>query len=37
MVALARRIDTYRTDSIIRRDQVAVPKEITELEARMAP
>lgn len=36
MVALARRIDTYRTDSIIRRDQVAVPKEITELEARMA-
>lgn len=36
MVALARRIDIYRTDSIIRRDQVAVPKEITELEARMA-
>jgi hypothetical protein len=36
MVALARRIDTYRADSIIRRDQVAVPKEITELEARMA-
>jgi hypothetical protein len=36
MMALARRIDIYRTDSIIRRDQVAVPKEITELEARMA-
>lgn len=36
MVALARRIDTYRTDSIIRRDQVAVPKEIGELEMRMA-
>ncbi|MDQ1300628.1 MAG: hypothetical protein QG637_547 [Chloroflexota bacterium] len=36
MVALARRIDTYRTDSIIRRDQVAVPKEIGELELRMA-
>lgn len=36
MVALARRIDTYRTDSIIRRDQVAVPKEITELEGRLA-
>jgi hypothetical protein len=36
MVALARRIDTYRADAIIRRDQVAVPKEITELEARMA-
>jgi len=36
MVALARRVDTYRADSIIRRDQAAVPKEITELEARMA-
>jgi hypothetical protein len=36
MVALARRIDTYRADQIIRRDQVAVPKEISELEARMA-
>lgn len=36
MVALARRIDTYRTDTIIRRDQVAVPKEITELEKRLA-
>ncbi len=35
MVTLARRIDTYRTDSIIRRDQVAVPKEIGELEARL--
>jgi hypothetical protein len=36
MVMLARRLDTYRADSIIRRDQVAVPKEITELEARLA-
>jgi hypothetical protein len=36
MVALARRIDTYRADQIIRRDQAAVPKEIGELEARMA-
>ena len=36
MVTLARRIDTYRSDEIIRRDQVTVPKEISELEARMA-
>lgn len=36
MVALARRIDTYRTDTIIRRDQAAVPKEIAELETRLA-
>jgi len=36
MVTLARRIETYRTDQIIRRDQAAVPKEITELTARLA-
>ena len=35
MVTLARRIDTYRTDSIIRRDRAAVPKEIEELTARL--
>jgi 5-bromo-4-chloroindolyl phosphate hydrolysis protein len=36
MVTLARRIDAYRADTIIRRDQGAVPKEIGELEKRLA-
>lgn len=36
MVMLARRIDAYRADAIIRRDQSAVPKEIGELEKRLA-
>ncbi len=36
MVTLARRIDTYRADTIIRRDQAGVPKEIGELERRLA-
>jgi hypothetical protein len=36
MVALARRIDSYRSDQIIRRDQTNVPKEISGLEKRMA-
>jgi hypothetical protein len=36
MVALARRIDAYRSDQIIRRDQSSVPREVAELEARMA-
>jgi hypothetical protein len=35
MVTLARRIDTYRADQIIRRDLFAVPKEISDLETRM--
>lgn len=35
MVTLARRIDAYRTDTIIRRDQATVPKEIAELEKRL--
>ncbi len=36
MVTLARRLDTYRADTIIRRDQAGVPKEISELERRLA-
>ncbi len=36
MVALARRLDIYRSDDIIRRDQAAAPKEISDLQARMA-
>lgn len=36
MVALARRIDSYRSDQIIRRDQTNVPKEISGLEKRLA-
>ncbi|MGC8782429.1 MAG: hypothetical protein ACP5UQ_16330 [Anaerolineae bacterium] len=36
MVTLARRIDAYRADAIIRRDQGAVPKEIADLEKRLA-
>lgn len=35
MVTLARRIDAYRTDTIIRRDQATVPKEIADLEKRL--
>ncbi len=35
MVTLARRLDVYRNDQIIQRDQVAVPKEISDLQARM--
>ena len=35
MVRLARRIDAYRGDDIIRRDREAVPKEIKELTARL--
>jgi hypothetical protein len=36
MVRLARRIDTYRQDSILRRDIQEVPKEIRDLNARLA-
>jgi hypothetical protein len=35
MVRLARRIDTYRQDSILRRDIQEVPKEIRDLNARL--
>ncbi len=35
MVALARRLDTFRMDPLIRRDLDAVPKEIKQLEARI--
>jgi hypothetical protein len=35
MVRLARRIDTYRQDTILRRDTQEVPKEIRDLNARM--
>jgi hypothetical protein len=35
MVRLARRIDTYRQDTILRRDIVEVPKEIRDLNARL--
>ena len=35
MVALARRLDTFRTDPVIKRDLDTVPKEIKQLEARM--
>lgn len=35
MVALARRLDTFRMDPLIRRDLDTVPKEIKQLEARM--
>jgi len=34
MVLLARRIDTYRADTIIKRDMETVPREIKELAAR---
>jgi len=36
MVRLARRLDAYRGDEIIKRDQATVPKEIKDLSARMA-
>ncbi len=35
MVTLARRLDVYRNDQIIQRDQVSAPKEISDLQARM--
>jgi uncharacterized protein YeeX (DUF496 family) len=35
MVRLARRIDTYRQDTILRRDIQEVPKEIRDLSARL--
>jgi hypothetical protein len=35
MVQLARRIDTYRQDAILRRDLQEVPKEIKDLNARL--
>jgi hypothetical protein len=35
MVRLARRVDTYRQDSILRRDIQEVPKEIRDLGARL--
>lgn len=35
MVALARRLDTFRMDPLIRRDLDSVPKEIKQLEARL--
>jgi hypothetical protein len=35
MVQLARRIDTYRQDTILRRDIQEVPKEIRDLSARL--
>ncbi len=35
MVALARRIDTYRSDTIIQRDLKTVPEEIRRLETRL--
>ena len=35
MVTLARRIDTYRSDTIIRRDLETVPREIKQLEGRL--
>jgi hypothetical protein len=34
MVTLARRVDAFRADEIIKRDLAAVPKEIKELQAR---
>lgn len=34
MVLLARRIDAYRNDNIIKRDRETVPREIKELDAR---
>ena len=36
MVRLARRIDAYRGDQIIQRDQGTVPKEIKDLTGRIA-
>ncbi len=36
MVALARRLDNFRTDPVIKRDLDTVPKEIKQLEARMS-
>lgn len=36
MVALARRIDTYRMDPIIRRDLTSVPRDIDNLKRRLA-
>ncbi len=36
MVTLARRVDVYRNDQIIQRDQATAPKEIGDLQARMA-
>lgn len=36
MVRLARRLDAYRGDEIIKRDQATVPKEIKDLSARLA-
>jgi len=36
MVALARRIDTFRSDAIIQRDLRTVPQEIKRLEGRLA-
>lgn len=35
MVRLARRIDTYRQDSILKRDMEVVPKELRDLSARL--
>ena len=35
MVKLAQRIDTYRSDTIIRRDLETVPREIKELQTRL--
>ena len=35
MVALARSLDSYRSDSIIQRDRQEVPKEVRSLDARM--
>lgn len=35
MVALARRLDAYRTDPLIKRDLETVPKEIKQLETRL--
>jgi hypothetical protein len=36
MVALARRIDTFRSDAVIQRDLRTVPEEIKRLEGRMS-
>jgi len=35
MVQLARRLDTFRSDALIKRDLETVPKEIKQLEARL--
>lgn len=35
MVTLARRLDTYRSDSILRRDLEQVPREVERLKARL--